>query len=244
MDEMEFGVRRGTDPESATVGGRAANNSYCCNGRSLEVWPSNQKIEMGCGSVVAMTQFADTALYHAPLTDKVLDLESSPQHTRHFFRAAGSTKVFNLPDWGIPEAILLHARALEMFRRVLGKATAAANVSWANIFRDGDYLLPHSHRRATASIVYFLANTQTDRDDPLNGRFCIVDPRVPQCCKDEPGRMTTPWLAPSRPGMMIMFPAEVVHCVNLYCGPEPRVTIAWNISEMPIPGSPVPLAES
>jgi hypothetical protein len=225
-------------PTNSTTG--PSSGTYRCGDHLLPVWPDGQEIDMRCGGTVAMTRFEDTDHYHARLTERVLDLESSDAHTRHFFQAAGGIKIYDVPAWGIPEAELLHARSLEMFRRVLGKPTAVADISWANIFRDGDYIFPHSHVRATTSIVYFLSKGDAKQDDPLNGRFTMVDPRVEQCCKEQAGRMTTPWLAPTAPGVMIMFPAEIVHCVSPYRGTRPRLTVAWNVNEVKPPGSPLP----
>jgi hypothetical protein len=35
-----------------------------------------------------------------------------------------------------------------------------------------------------------------------------------------------------------MFPGAVVHAVNPYRGARPRITLAWNINEAVIEGSP------
>jgi hypothetical protein len=52
--------------------------------------------------------------------------------------------------------------------------------------------------------------------------------------------MTTPWLPPQAPGVMIMFPADVLHFVNPHRGEQPRISVAWNISEDKLPGEPIP----
>ena len=41
----------------------------------------------------------------------------------------------------------------------------------------------------------------------------------------------------SRPGAMIVFPAEVVHCVTPYEGERPRITYAWNIGRKAVAGT-------
>ncbi len=217
-----------------------APSSYLCGGHVLPVWPEGQDFEARCGGVVAITRFADTGHYHRQLIEKVLAMESSGRHTRRYVQAAGAIKIYDLPSWGIPEAELLHARALEFFRRVHDQPNPVADVSWANIYHDGDFIMPHSHVRASTSIVYFLSNGDANRDDPLNGCFSVVDPRVDDCCQDQKGCMTTPWLPPMTPGVMIMFPAEIVHAVNPYRGTLPRITMAWNVNETKLPGSPIP----
>jgi hypothetical protein len=36
---------------------------------------------------------------------------------------------------------------------------------------------------------------------------------------------------------MIMFPGELVHCVNPYAGTQPRLTLSWNINQQRLPCS-------
>lgn len=230
----------GAGESPADSGSEARPSGYRCGDVLLPVWPDGQEVKIYCDGVVALTRFADTAHYHQRLVDKVLAMESSDSHARRYFRGAGGIKVYDLPAWGIPEAELLHARALEMFRRALKTPKAQVDVCWANIFRDGDFIMPHSHTRSSESIVYFLSNGAEDRDNPLNGRFSVVDPRLEECCKDQEGRMTTPWVPPQTPGVMIMFPAAILHFVNPHRGEQPRISVAWNISEDKLPGAPIP----
>lgn len=220
--------------------GDTGPSSYLCAGQTLAVWPDGQDFEVRCGGVVALTRFDDTGHYHDKLIETVIAMEATDRHTRRYGHGVAGIKVYDLPSWSIPEADLLHARALEMFRRVLDPPGAVADLSWANIYHDGDFIMPHSHVRTSTSIVYFLSNGDATPDDPLNGCFSVIDPRVEDCCKDQEGRMTTPWLPPMTPGVMIMFPAEIVHFVNPYRGTRPRITMAWNINESEVPGTPIP----
>jgi len=58
------------------------------------------------------------------------------------------------------------------------------------------------------------------------------------CCNIEPNRMTNVVIPDMRAGSMIMFPGELVHCVNPYAGTRPRITISWNIHTRVLPGKP------
>jgi hypothetical protein len=60
------------------------------------------------------------------------------------------------------------------------------------------------------------------------------------CCPDEPGRVTSALLPDMAPGMMILFPSQLMHYVNPYSGETPRITLSWNISSEKKPGSPNP----
>jgi hypothetical protein len=206
----------------------------------VAVWPEGQRLEAKCGGKAVMTRFADWELYHPGLTRRILAHETEQKDALRFFKAAGSSKIYHLERWGLPEADLVHARALELFRRVLKCREAVADLSWANVYRNGDYSMAHSHVRSTASIVYALATGDIDPDDPMNGQLCLIDPRLEACCKEQKGHMTTPFLPKMEPGTMIIFPSQVVHCVNPYFGEALRITIAWNVNREPIPGSPIP----
>ena len=186
------------------------------------------------------TQFTDTDLYHPRLKRVILEKEQQASGDKRYWRSGGGTKLYHPDRWGCAEATLVHERALEFFRRALKRATAVADVTWANVSRDGDYSIPHSHHRATASLVYFLDPGDADAGDPYAGRFSIVDPRLARCCSVQEGCLTNVLYPDMTPGALIMFPGAVVHAVNPYRGERPRITLAWNINETAIEGSPFP----
>jgi hypothetical protein len=209
--------------------------------KRVPVWPQGQKVE-ACGDpVIRTTRFEDIEQYHPRLIAHILELEREQHQGKQYFRGACGTKFYHPERWNLPEAGLLHARALALFRLVVEQKEAIADLSWANVYRRGDYCMPHSHLRSKASVVYFLENGDSDPGDPLSGRFSFSDPRLPACCSHEPGRMTKPLVPPCPAGTMLIFPSQVVHGVNPYAGTNPRITLSWNISEFRIPG--VPLAE-
>lgn len=204
----------------------------------MEIWPENQKIETLDFPTILMTRFADTDLYHPNLIAGILEME--PEAGRNYFRGACGTKVHHVDRWGLPEADLIHARAMELYRRSLSVDQAVVDWSWASVYRQGDHCMPHSHVRANASIVYCLDEGDTDPDDPLAGTFYFADPRLPCCCQEENGRVTTLYRPNLQPGAMLIFPAQLVHSVNAYRGGRPRITMSWNVSAQAIPGSAVP----
>jgi hypothetical protein len=209
------------------------------NGIDVRIWPANQRVETRGDPTIHYTNFADTDTYHSPLAQCILELAASEQ-SKKYFRGGCGTKIHFLDQWRCPEADLLTARALALFRHALKCEQATVDLSWANVYRRGDYCMPHSHMRSTASVVYFLEHGDDDPGEPISGRFCIVDPRLGVCCQEHQGYMTTPFLPEATPGTMIIFPSQVVHAVNPYSGERPRITLSWNINEHPLPGSPLP----
>ncbi len=212
----------------------------------IEIWPQSVAIQDWIEPTVKIAVFEDTARFHPRLIERVLALETDPVLGKTFPGYVGSAKVYHVDRWNCPEAELIHRRALEMFHRVLGTDKVSVDLSWSNIYRNGDYCLPHSHVRSTASIVYFLElglDAESDGDThggAGRGRFMFTDPRMKVCCREEAQAMTTPGGPIACNGMMLMFPSALVHMVDVYRLPGPRITLSWNLNEDPVPGAPLP----
>ena len=205
--------------------------------RRIAVWPPGQKLRPLDVSI-RWTTFGDIGEYHPALIAKVLELEALKWgDDRPESRALGGRKVHHLDQWKCPEADLINARAIALFKQTLGSPQAAIDIRWANVYRAGAYVAPHAHRRSVASVVYCLDPGDPDADDPVSGKLTIVDPRLDACCGEQKGVMTTPLILPQAAGTMLIWPAEVVHCVNPYVGQRPRITLAWNISRQAVAGS-------
>jgi len=209
-------------------------------GQAVTVWPGQQKITRLPGSLVLMTRFEDAPQFHPELVRTMLELEQQARFTADYARGGCGVKIFHLDRWQCPEADLVHRRALAFFSKVFRSDTAVADVSMANIFRNGDYCMPHSHIRARASLVYSVTTGDPDPAHERSGQLCIVDPRMEACCGDEAGHMTTPMVPNMKPGTLLMFPSEVMHCVTPYTGQSPRITLAWNIDSRALPGDAIP----
>ncbi len=203
------------------------------------IWPEGQTLTAKGDRRILITEFADADAYHPQLTRRILELEQDERFSHALMRAGGGRKIYHLGEWNCPEAELLNARAIEVFKRTSKTDAAVIDLSWASVYRRGDYLMPHSHVRAKASLVYFLDAGDEDPDDPLAGRFCFVDPRLQACCPHVPHCLTSPMIPAGTPGTMMIFPSQVVHAVNPYSGARPRITLSWNIDERAIPGSPL-----
>lgn len=208
------------------------------DGKPLAVWPSGQQFKArGQELPILRTTFADTADYHPALIEQVLALAADPRYAGQRSRSLGGTKLYHLDQWDCPEARLLNARALAFCRQALRQEQAVVDIAWVNVYRKGDYIVPHAHTRSTVSLVYFLAEGDPDPEDGNAGRFAFVDARLADCCLIEEGRMTNPLMPNTPPGTMLLFPSELVHAVNPYSGESPRITASWNINREALPGS-------
>ena len=209
--------------------------------KAIEIWPKGQEAEICGDPTIRKTIFTDTQEYHPRLVAKILELEENQRLRKSYFRGAGGTKILNLGQWVSPEAELINARAMLLFKRVLECDQAVVDFSWANVYRSGDYCMPHSQLRSTASVVYCLDPGDEDPEDAHSGSFCFVDPRLRNCCQEQEGCMTVPFLPGMTGGTMIIFPSQLVHAVNPYTGKRPRITLSWNINKNALPGSPLPV---
>lgn len=207
-------------------------------GADVPVWPEGQSLDaMDKNGSVFKTRFADRDAYHPELVDEILRRAELPENAKQRSRSLGGTKLYGLHEWNCPAADLIEARAMALFKQALGLDQAFIDISWANVYRRGDYIMPHSHVRALASVVYGVSAGEKDPEDPDSGAFAIVDPRYGPCCQVEPGRLSNPLRFNMYPGTMLIMPGQMVHCVNPYFGDKPRITIAWNINRAPQSGS-------
>ena len=205
-------------------------------GGEIPVWPPGQKIELLAAPNMGIADFPDCELYHARLAGTILEMERDPRFHDWIFKGGCGTKVRDPHSWGCAEADLIHARAMKMAAMALGAASVVVDDCWANIYRNGEYCLPHSHLRSIASVIYLLDPGDQAADDPTGGRLCFGDPRIPFCCAHESGRMTQLLMPELKPGSLLTFPSEYIHLVNPYNGTRPRITMSWNINLENLPG--------
>jgi hypothetical protein len=200
-------------------------------GKDIPVWPENQRIDF-VDRYVQMTVFEDWPDYHGALIARALELEAIKWgDDRPDSRTLGGRKVHHLDQWECPAADLINARAAHLFRLIVNDRRAHMDLSWANVYRQWDYVVPHSHRMSVASLTYFLDPGEEDLVDPRSGRLAFADPRLDICCGEQPGYVTTQCYVEPVPGTMLIWPSPFVHFVTPYAGTSrPRITLAWNFS--------------
>lgn len=201
-------------------------------GGVTQVWPPPQPIQALMDPRILGTRFQDAALIHPQFTERILAAAKLLPPNMH---GIGGQKVRDAETWEMPAAKLLALRALLLFCRTHGTRQAHIVDRWANVMQPGDYSGPHSHYESEAATVYFLDPGDDNPARPLDGRFELIDPRIPFCCSTRP-ECPTRGLNPGMvPGTMILFPATFLHHVRPYTGKRPRITLAINISAGPPP---------
>lgn len=161
--------------------------------------------------------------------------------------AGGWQSDIDFPDWAGPpgEALLIAARRLaDAFTAVdgedgleMGGPEWKVN-AWANVNGPGDANRAHHHPAAFWSGVYWVDAGQVDGAD-CGGQFEIQDPRgvlpafyAPRVRYAVAGCLSAggeDFFVP-RTGVMVLFPAWMVHAVRAYSGPRRRISVAFNLS--------------
>ena len=105
--------------------------------------------------------------------------------------------------------------------------------SWANVCRNGNYNVVHTHPNAMWSIVYYVQSGKADESIPYSGLLELLDPReasnyiqVPNTVLD--ARM----FIENYPGRMVVFPSWMKHMVHPFIGSGVRISIACNVNVM------------
>ena len=184
-------------------------------GGRTTVWPAPQPIQAIADPRFLGTRFQDNALIHAGLVPRVL-VQASNQTANVL--GWGGKKIRDAETWATPAAQLLMQRALLMFCRATNSLAAHCVDRWINVMETSDYSVPHCHYEADAAVVYSLDPGDFDPSSTSDGRFELIDPRVPFCCPSRPERPTRGIMPELHGGTMIMFPAEWLHHVKPYYG--------------------------
>jgi uncharacterized protein (TIGR02466 family) len=102
--------------------------------------------------------------------------------------------------------------------------------AWANVSREGNYNVPHVHM-STWSAVYYVSVPDCGGDEPMAGGLELLDPRPATAMVGMPGKFfATRHLIKPQPGLLVLFPASIVHFVHPFRGAGERISIACDLT--------------
>ena len=105
--------------------------------------------------------------------------------------------------------------------------------SWANVCRNGNYNVVHSHPNAMWSIVYYVSSAEPDPEIPHSGLLELLDPREATTYIQVVNTvLDARMFVQNRPGRMVIFPSWVKHMVHPFIGSGTRISIACNVNVM------------
>jgi len=107
---------------------------------------------------------------------------------------------------------------------------------WANVNRFGDYHDPHNHPHAYLSGTYYVRIPEQrepldSRPDVRPGCLTLYDPRGAAnmtAIKRDPYIEVEYTVAP-RPGLLLLWPAFLMHFVHPNLSREPRISVSFNV---------------
>jgi uncharacterized protein (TIGR02466 family) len=103
--------------------------------------------------------------------------------------------------------------------------------SWANVCRNGNYNVVHSHPNAMYSIVYYVSSGEPDESIPYSGMLELLDPREATTFIQVPNTiLDARMFITNRPGRMVIFPSWVKHMVHPFVGSGVRISVACNVN--------------
>ena len=115
----------------------------------------------------------------------------------------------------------------------IAPAAAARGVgagAWANVLCAGDHVTPHTHAEAVWSAVWYV--DAGDSDEAHGGLLALRDPRAGAGAIGAPlapGEHAAVVTVAPRTGLLVVFPAWLVHWVTPYRGARPRISVAANL---------------
>ncbi len=128
------------------------------------------------------------------------------------------TLVFNLID-----QIIRDTGQRRQFRLIID--------AWANINRDGDYNVVHTHPNCMWSGVYYVEKGKPDSAIPQNGMLELIDPReAANYIQIKNTILDGKEFIDNEPGRMLLWPSWMKHMVHPYKGEAERISIAYNVT--------------
>lgn len=186
--------------------------------------------------------FTDTDSLNAELKNILLKME----HDKPEFSTGGINRS-NVAGWKSKDDLLKSSEPAinELTQRVVKAIEALMNsapkknapkakgmqiYAWANINREGSYNTMHNHPGNHWAAVYYVDIGKPDPQRPQSGLFEIQDPRSNAGAMNVPGFDFGDKISVKpKPGMLLVFPAWMSHCVHPFFGEGERISIAFNV---------------
>jgi uncharacterized protein (TIGR02466 family) len=186
---------------------------------SLQLWPTQ----------VSTFQVDDRALLDHALEEILSRAAVMPTVARG--ERTGWQSASDLLDW-TPRMRALGALFADAVATLAPDAGARGidAAAWANVLTRGDYVTPHTHAGAAWSAVLYA--DAGDSGAAHGGSLSLRDPRAGAAMVITDSNVSdsacTFHLVP-RTGMLVVFPAWLIHWVAPYQGTRPRISIAANL---------------
>jgi len=187
--------------------------------KTVQDFDIGESMSMLFGTPVISYQWPDSEELNQELTEVILARERADDRGRGIRSNAGGWQSHgNLITW--PEPCI----------QVVKKRVETLVYSWANVCRNGNYNVTHTHPNALWSVVYYVSPGEPDESVQYSGLLELIDPRESaNCIKVANTVLDTPALVENVPGKMILFPSWANHMVHPFVGSGVRISIPNNV---------------
>src|SRR3954471_4630285 len=200
---------------------------------------------------VVISDLPEAATLNADLAKVIAERHKSHPGTQHS-NLGGWQSSWDMDRWGGAPAIKLMAIGRNLHNRVTtdrkGNTGSGPHPGyfavtwhgnmWANVNRTGHGNEFHSHPGSFWAGVYYVDDGGIGADPSLGGELEIMDPRAPgvamyapQLAFNMPGGLSVGAneVVLPKAGLMVLFPAWLLHQVRPYRGAAERISIAFNL---------------
>lgn len=102
---------------------------------------------------------------------------------------------------------------------------------WANVMRNGNYMICHDHVEAHWSVVYYVDAGDADLERyGSSGSISFLDPRRGSAAIPGADIFPSTFTIVPRNSAMVVFPGWLQHYVHPYRGRRPRVSLSFNVN--------------
>ena len=210
---------------------------------------ANARVMPLFGTPVLTERWAGAVEWNAALLDKIQE-HRSQRSSVSLSNVHGWQSPTDMLEWGgdaakhLCDDVLAHCDSFTVDVRQEGRRRFEwLPEMWANVNERGASNQTHCHPGSQWSAVYYVEDGYAGSSNrELGGELVLVDPRMPTIRMRDPDlRYRAPdgspdhhetWIRPYT-GLLLMFPAWLMHSVRPYHGDRERISIAINISSRP-----------
>jgi uncharacterized protein (TIGR02466 family) len=154
--------------------------------------------------------------------------------------AGGWQSPGNLINWKDPVVEIFRQRIEKLVTNLLQEVARDTGKNrsfellidaWANINRNGDYNVVHTHPNCMYSGVYYVHPGEPEKTIPYSGLLEILDPReAANYVQIRHSIFDGREFVENIPGRMLLWPSWLKHWVHPYQGKGERISVAFNVN--------------
>jgi uncharacterized protein (TIGR02466 family) len=201
----------------------------------------SKSLSMLFGTPLVAHQWPDSDALNEALNELILGKEAEQKKLAvRRSNAGGWQTAGNLIGWKEPCIHTVKLRIETLVGKLLGELVRKDGShrsfrflidAWANVCRQGDYNVVHTHPNCMWSGIYYVAQGERDSSVPYGGLLELLDPReAANYLQVQNTVLDARHFIENTPGLMLLFPSWLKHMVHPYVGKGARGSIAFNVN--------------